>query len=314
MEDPAVDKGGRVPPDKRVNKAGKNQPWCSKATLWWIAGILVFIAVVALSTIFGFLPAGESGGIPAKPDAVDDAQFVSSLKFPDPGGGDFISSGTFDSKFKAANYLLHLPNVNSVNSLKTLVVADLAGGYFTDDLTDDLDSVADDMNQKANDGSYLFMVMAGDVIHGNAFSGGQQGYDKVFKDVIMPRYHDPTSSRPDLGRLPLFAVSGNGNNDGSFLVGQEQKYDNLVTSELASLKITEDITGTVIALWIFLSTEKINDNDRVGDYVKDLMKKVDAQHYFVVSHNPLSTKSTKGNAYEYPALSDIFEQHSDKVI
>eukprot|EP01083_Nonionella_stella_P273418 927445_1 len=252
--------------------------------------------------------AGQKIPVEVKEQKSDDAHFVASLKFRGPDGRNLVSSGTFDPEFDAVNYHLEIP-LDRNYPLKTLVVADLAGGYFTDELKDDLDPVANHMNEKANDGSYLFMVMAGDVIHGNAYSGGQKGYDKVFKNEIMPRYHDQKSH---LGRLPLFAVSGNSNNDSSFLVDQERKYDNLVTSELASLEIVRD--GTVLALWIFLSTEEINDNGLVGHYVDDLLSKVNAQHYFVVSHNPLSTTSGKGGAFEYPALSDIFKKHSDKVI
>eukprot|EP01083_Nonionella_stella_P215688 776067_1 len=206
--------------------------------LKWTIGTLGILLLVVLAFLFiwYFVP---------RTHASDDSRYSGQdLKFPK--GTVTEASVDYGGAKPAAHYTLTLPS-DFTGKIKTLVFADLLGGYVIG-VADDLDAAANYMKKVVSGDDFLFSVIAGDIIHGDAFTG-KEDYKNKFAREIMDRY-----SAGAMANLPILAVSGNTGNDGDNLVPMEKVYRGLVTSDMYALTISKT-GGADMALWVFLSTE-----------------------------------------------------------
>eukprot|EP01083_Nonionella_stella_P083451 230785_1 len=136
------------------------KPCCS---IFWI---LVAIAAVGLSVYFGIFYNRDpkDSVLPSEPKiTVADNQADDNGVQADPSITDSLVSLTGSAK-KAKKSKIVLPS-NFTGKVKTMVIADLLGGFFVDAKFEDLDPVADRLEQEAQDPNALFYVAAGDLVH-----------------------------------------------------------------------------------------------------------------------------------------------------
>ena len=70
-------------------------------------------------------------------------------------------------------------------------------------------------------GSHLFYVAAGDILHGNTpgyYPPSESKYKKTFDRDIVNNFMNGA-----LGKLQMFAVTGNPGNDGAYLMSQNHE-------------------------------------------------------------------------------------------